>query len=151
MDAASVTCATCRTRNEVPHESAVVPQCSQCQAYLPWIANATDLDFKAVVHNDNVLVCLHFWGAFANASRIMSPALDRVAAERAGRLKVVKVNVEDGRRAQSKHEARLVPTTVLLWRDEEIARHAGALELPALRRWVDQGLAAAIAASRGQS
>mgnify|MGYP000894418230 CR=1 FL=1 len=146
MDASVVTCATCRTKNEIDYEATQAPRCAQCQAFLPWVTSATDATFRAISNSDQIVVCVSFWGTFAPASRILAPALERLAAERAGQLKLVWVDVEDGRRAQSKYEARMIPTTVLLWHGEEIARHIGALDLPALRHWVDQALAANVAA-----
>jgi len=86
-------------------------------------------------------VCVELWAAWAQPSRLVGPLLERVVSERAGRMKLVKVNVEDARRVQSKHEARMIPTLLLLWQGEEIGRHTGALQLPELRRWVDQGIA----------
>ncbi len=141
MDSIVVTCATCRTKNEIGPEAEQAPRCSQCDTYLPWVTTACDLDFKTVADSSQIAVCVGFWGTFAPASRILLPSLERIAAEYAGRLKLVRVNVEDGRRAQSKYEARMIPTTMVLWHGEEMARHTGALELPALRRWVDQALA----------
>jgi thioredoxin 2 len=102
-----------------------------------------DSDYAVIADSTTVLVCVELWAAWAQPSRLVGPLLERVVAERAGRMKLVKVNVEDARRVQSKHEARLIPTLLLLWQGEEIGRHAGALQLPELRRWVDQGIATA--------
>ena len=143
MDAAAVTCATCRTKNQVPFVAAEAPRCTQCQGFLPWITHAVDADFTSIADSSAVVVCVEMWAAWAQPSRLLSPLLERVIAERAGRTKLVKVNVEDARRVQSKFEARMIPTMMLLWQGEEIARHTGALELGQLRRWVDQGVAVA--------
>jgi thioredoxin 2 len=143
MDAATVTCATCRTKNQVPFVAVEAPRCTQCQGFLPWITQATDADYTTIADSSTVVVCVELWAAWAQPSRLVGPLLERVVAERAGRMKLVKVNVEDARRVQSKHDARLIPTLLLLWQGEEIGRHTGALQLPQLRRWVDQGIATA--------
>jgi len=143
MDAATVTCATCRTKNQVPYVADDAPRCSQCQGFLPWIAHAADADFGPIADSSAVVVCVEMYATWAQPSRLLSPLLDRVVAERAGRVKLVKVNVEDARRVQSRYEARMIPTIILMWHGEEMARHAGALELPQLRRWLDQGIATA--------
>lgn len=143
MDAAAMTCATCRTRNQVPFVAPETPRCSQCQGFLPWIAEATDDDFAAVCDSSDVVVCVELWAPWAQPSRYVGPLLERVVTERAGWVKLVRVNVENARRAQSRYEARMIPTLLLLWQGETVGRHEGALELPQLRRWVDQAIAAA--------
>lgn len=148
MDTAARTCATCRTKNQVPYVADDAPRCIQCHGFLPWITEATDADFKVVAENTNVVVCVDLWAAWAQPSRLVGPLLDRVVAERAGRVKLVRVNVENARRVQSRFEARMVPTLLLLWQGEEIGRHAGALQLPQLRRWVDQGIATAFLSTK---
>ncbi len=151
MDAFILTCATCRTKNRVPFTAADAPTCSQCGAYLPWIAHAVDLDFDAIANSQRVVVCVDLGASWVTPSRIVSPLLERVASERAGRLKLVKVSVEDARHVQSRLKARMIPTLLLFWQGTELGRHEGALELPALRRWVDHGLATALRAGRTPS
>jgi thioredoxin 2 len=127
----------------VPFVAAEAPRCTQCQGFLPWITQAVDSDYPTIADSSKVLVCVELWAAWAQPSRLVGPLLERVVAERAGRMKLVKVNVEDARRTQSKHDARMIPTLLLIWHGEEIGRHTGALQLPQLRRWVDQGIATA--------
>lgn len=151
MDAATVTCATCRTKNQVPFVADDAPRCAQCHAFLPWVTDAVDADYTAIADSARVVVVVELWAGWAQPSRLVGPLLERVVAERAGRVKLVRVNVEDARRVQSKHEARLIPTLLLLWQGEEIARHTGALQLPQLRRWVDQGIATAFRSATSTS
>ena len=127
----------------MPFVAADAPRCTQCQGFLPWITQAVDSDYTTIADSSTVVVCVELWAAWAQPSRLVGPLLERVVAERAGRMKLVKVNVEDARRTQSKHDARMIPTLLLLWHGEEIGRHTGALQLPQLRRWVDQGIATA--------
>lgn len=140
MDPTTVTCANCRTKNVVLSAALTPPICLQCQTFLPWITKAVDADFEALTDSKEVVVCVELWAAWAQPSRILGPMLRQVAIERAGQVKLVRVNVEEARRAQSTLEARYIPTVLLFWQGEEITRHTGALQLPALRHWMDQGI-----------
>lgn len=143
MDYTQVTCSTCRTRNQVPFVSRTPPQCAQCKAYVPWVADAVDATYRAVADSARVVVVVHLWATWSAPSRSLGLALERIAADRAGRMKLVKVNVEDARRVQSMLDARLVPTAVIFSAGKEMSRQTGSPPLPQLRRWVDSALAQA--------
>ncbi len=143
MDYTQVTCSTCRTRNQVPFVHPTPPQCSQCKTYVPWIADATDTTYKPIADSSRVVVVVDLWATWSPPSRPLALALERIAAERAGRMKLVRVNVEDARRVQSSLNARMVPTAIILSGGEELGRQTGSPPLPQLRRWIDAALAKA--------
>jgi len=58
MDAVTVTCATCRTKNQVPFVAADAPRCTQCQGFLPWITQAVDTDYTVIADSSTVVVCV---------------------------------------------------------------------------------------------
>ncbi len=148
MDYTQVTCSTCRTRNQVPFVHETAPQCTQCKGFVPWIADAVDATYKAIADSSRVVVVVDLWATWSPPSRPLAAALERIAAERAGRMKLVKVNVEDARRVQSQLDARLIPTAVILSGGEELGRQTGAPPLPQIRRWVDAALAQAAHANK---
>jgi thioredoxin 2 len=73
---------------------------------------------------------------------MVSPALAEVAADMAGQIKLVKVNVDESPRLQQRFGVQSIPTLLLLRDGQESARHVGAAPAPALRAWVDQARAA---------
>ena len=83
MDAATVTCATCRTKNQVAFVAAEAPRCTQCHGFLPWITQAVDSDYTVIADSTTVVVCVELWAAWAQPSRLVAPLLERVVAERA--------------------------------------------------------------------
>jgi thioredoxin 2 len=141
MDYSQVTCSTCRTRNQVKHVLEFPPQCAQCKAYLPWVADAVDTSYAAVADSSVVVVVVDLWATWSAPSRPLSAALERIAAERAGRMKLVRVNVEDARHVQSRLNARMIPTAIIFSDGVELDRQTGAPPLASLRRWVDAALA----------
>lgn len=71
---------------------------------------------------------------------MVSPALERLAREMAGRIKLVKVNVDTAPRTGQRFAVQGIPTLLLLDRGRVIARQTGAAPEPALRAWIEQGL-----------
>ena len=72
---------------------------------------------------------------------MVSPALERLAHDLAGKIELVKVNVDEAPQLAQRFDVRAVPTLLILRKGEVTARQAGALPLPALRTWVERALA----------
>jgi thioredoxin 2 len=71
----------------------------------------------------------------------VSPALEQVATQLAGRLKLVKVNVDESPRLQQRFGVQAIPTLMLLRDGQVAARRTGAAPAPALQAWVNEVLA----------
>jgi thioredoxin 2 len=70
----------------------------------------------------------------------VTPALEAIAAERAGRFRVVKVNVDQAPDVSARLGVQGIPTMVLFADGSEVARQVGALPADAIRRWLDDAL-----------
>jgi thioredoxin 2 len=73
---------------------------------------------------------------------MVAPILEEIAVERAGRLKVVKVNVDELPEVSARYGVQSIPTLLLVSDGREVARQIGAAPKPALIRWLDEHLAA---------
>jgi thioredoxin 2 len=73
---------------------------------------------------------------------MVSPALEQLATERAGQLKLVKVDVDKAPAISQQFAVQAVPTLLILKNHEVLARQSGAAPVAALRRWLDQALSA---------
>lgn len=89
-----VTCATCGTKNRVPDRASGVPKCGKCGASLPWITESGDDEFDEIVEDAAIPVLVDMWAEWCGPCRMVSPALEQVARDLSGRLKLVKVNVD---------------------------------------------------------
>ena len=73
---------------------------------------------------------------------MVAPVLEQLAQEYAGRIKVVKVNVDESPNAASTYQAQSIPTLVLLDQGRTVDRVVGAQPKPVLAQHIDRALAA---------
>ncbi|MFI7528627.1 thioredoxin family protein [Nocardia salmonicida] len=140
METAKIACPNCGKFNRVPAAAVGTPRCGNCHKPLPWIVAAGDDDFTEVTEKSSVPVLVDLWARWCRPCLLVSPALEQLATERAGRLKLVKVDVDAAPRIAERFVVRAVPTLLVLDHGEVLARQAGAAAMPELRRWLDQSL-----------
>jgi thioredoxin 2 len=137
-----VACANCQTRNRVPAVADGVPRCGNCHSPLAWIADATDADFRAVVEQATIPVLVDIWAPWCGPCRTVSPALEQLAGEMAGQLKLVKVNTDANPQVSQRFNVLSIPT-LLLFRDGQVVdQQVGAAPLLQLRTWLQGKLGA---------
>jgi thioredoxin 2 len=136
-----VQCATCGTRNRVPSAAAGVPRCGTCKSALPWIAEADDETFADVVTGSVLPVLVDIWAPWCGPCRMVSPALEHLAGEMAGRIKLVKVNTDAAPRVSSDFEVRAIPTLLVMRGEKVLSRQTGAAPEHQLRLWLEEVLA----------
>lgn len=137
-----LTCPHCGKRNRVPAAAAGKPRCANCHQWLPWIAEAGDADFDEVVEKSSVPVLVDLWATWCAPCRMVSPALEQLATERAGRLKLVKVDVDKAPAISQRFTVQAVPTLLLLEHGQVLGRQSGAAPVASLRNWLEQTLSA---------
>jgi len=71
---------------------------------------------------------------------MIAPALEQLAAERPGALRIAKVNVEDQPTVSARLGVQGIPTMVMYLDGTEVARQAGAIPADRIGRWVDDVL-----------
>lgn len=130
-------CPTCGTRNRVPLQAKGTPACASCGARVPWIVDAGETDFDDAV-DATVPVLVDLWAPWCGPCRVLSPALEDLASQRAGTLKLVKVDVDQAPAIAQRYQVQGVPTLLLMSNGSVVASQVGALPAAALAGWVDQ-------------
>ena len=87
--------------------------------------DAGDEEFAAATETGE-LVLVDLWAPWCGPCRTVAPILERLAIEYAGRVKVVKVNVDDNRRTAVRFDAQSIPTLVILRDGATVDRLVGA-------------------------
>lgn len=134
-----IACASCRRRNRVPAVSSGRPRCAACRAFLPWLAEADDSTFDAAV-DAAVPVVVDLWAPWCGPCRAVAPVVEALARDRAGRIKVVKVDVDRSPKVAARFSVHSIPTLLLFEGGRLTDRRAGALSSLALREWLDAHL-----------
>ncbi|MEU1366325.1 thioredoxin [Streptomyces sp. NPDC005803] len=137
----TVACEKCGRKNRVPAAAEGRPQCGNCGASLPWIVDAGDDDFAEIAEQAAPVVLVDLWATWCGPCRMVSPALEQVARELAGKIKLVKVDVDQAPQLSQRFQVQAVPTLLLLDKGKVIARQAGAAPARTLRQWVEDTLA----------
>ena len=136
-------CPSCGRKNRVPASASGTPRCADCHAPLPWLVDADEASFHAVAEESRLPVLVDLWAPWCGPCRVVGPAVEQLAADLAGRLKVVKVNVDEAPSISQRFAVRGIPTLLLLNAGQVTSRQVGAVPAPALRAWVEQSLATA--------
>ncbi|ACZ86935.1 thioredoxin [Streptosporangium roseum] len=136
-------CKNCGQKNRVPAVGSSAPRCGRCHRPLPWLAEAGDDDFAEVAEGSPVPVIVDFWAAWCGPCRMVSPALDRVAEDLAGTVKLVKVDVDRSPKLSERFTVRNIPYLMVMRGGRVVAERAGAAPAAELRTWVDGAIATA--------
>jgi thioredoxin 2 len=139
MASTITTCPHCGTRNRIAASAEGVPRCGSCHRELPWIADAAqdELDEHLAV---SLPVIIDFWAPWCGPCRMVTPALERIAQDHAGELKLVRVNVDDAPQAAGRFGAQSIPLLVLTRGGEEVDRMVGAVPQRQIEQWLEPHL-----------
>jgi thioredoxin 2 len=138
-----VECTNCHQRARVPAAAKGRPRCPRCKHDLPWITDASESDFGAVVEAAPLPVVVDLWAPWCGPCRMISPALEEIARRRAGHVKIVKVNVDEQPGISARFSVQGIPTLLLFDKGRLIDRVVGARGIDALEGWIDQKIGAA--------
>jgi len=78
------------------------------------VVDASDADFAAVADGSTVPVLVDLWAPWCGPCLRVSPVLENLAGELAGRMKLIKVNVDESPSLSRRFDAQAIPTLVLL-------------------------------------
>jgi len=119
-------CANCGRHNRIGASEQGSPHCGKCGKPLAWVVDANESTCEVEAKAQPTVV-VDLWAPWCGPCRYVSPILDDLAHEYAGRLKLIKVNVDDNQGLARRFDASSIPTLVV-WRDGSVVnRHVGAL------------------------
>ena len=107
-----VECPQCGARNRIHSGESRLPVCGRCKASLPWIVAGTDATFGEEIAG-SLPVLVDFWAEWCGPCRAISPVLEQLARDQAGKLKIVKINVDQNPVTAGAYRVQSIPTMML--------------------------------------
>ncbi len=98
-----------------------------------------DDNFENDVLNAGLPVLVDFWAEWCGPCKMIAPILDEVAKEYKGRIKFVKLNVDENSETPAQYGVRGIPSLILFKDGNVVATTVGALTKSQLAAFLDQG------------
>ena len=109
------------------------------------VSKVSDADFEAKVLNSTEPVVVDFWAEWCGPCRMIAPALEEIAAGAlSGKVKIVKLNVDENSRTAAKYNVMSIPTLMLFKNGEMASRQVGAAPKAKLEQWITATVGAVV-------
>jgi thioredoxin 1 len=104
------------------------------------IIHITDDTFEQEVLQSQTPVLVDYWAEWCGPCKMIAPALDQIASEYAGRLKVAKLNIDENQATPPKYNIRGIPTLMLFKNGNLEATKVGAVSKTQLAAFIDSNI-----------
>ena len=128
-----IACSSCGAKNRVPlakvHDG-LEPVCGKCKQPLSVSTHpitVTDANFAEEVERSSLPVLLDMWAEWCGPCRMIAPAIEQLAADLAGRVRVGKMNIDENKTTPSRLGVRSIPTLLVFQGGREVDRLVGAM------------------------
>jgi thioredoxin 1 len=100
------------------------------------VAPVSDKSFQTDVLQSKEPVLVDFWAEWCGPCRAVGPVLEEVAGELQGKLKIVKLNVDENPQTAAKYGVMSIPTLMMFKNGELASRQVGAAPKAKLEQWI---------------
>ena len=100
------------------------------------VGKVSDATFEAEVLKSAEPVVVDFWAEWCGPCRMIAPALEEIAGSLNGKVKIVKLNVDENPTVAAKYGIQSIPTLMLFKNGELASRQVGAAPKQKLEQWI---------------
>ena len=104
------------------------------------VFHVSDADFQEAVLESELPVLVDYWAEWCGPCKMIAPILDDASKEYEGKLKFVKLNIDDNALAPQKYGVRGIPTLMIFKKGEVEATKVGALTKSQLSAFIDSNI-----------
>jgi thioredoxin 1 len=99
-----------------------------------------DSEFEQKVTNSTEPVLIDFWAEWCGPCKMLSPVIDQLSEEMKGKIKIVKMNIDENPETPSSLGVRSIPTLMIFKDGKQISSKVGAHPKNKLKEWIDSSI-----------